>query len=300
MALPTLETPTYELTLPSADLKVKFRPFLVKEEKILLQAIESNENNQITQALKDIVNACTFGQLNGENMPTFDLEYVFLQIRAKSVGEVAKLKMLCPDDKKTYGEVEIDLTKVNVQVDDDHTNNIVIDEEKNIGIIMKYPTIDSVDTSKTLKGMRTEQLFDMIATCMHEIYEGDKVHNVKDYSKEELHKFLESVDGKTFEKINKFFESMPQLKHEFEIENPKTKVKSKIVLKGSTGFFRIALSHDSLENHYQTNFALVQHHKYSLTELENMLPWEREIYIQQLLSFLKEERERAKERAMKK
>ena len=237
MALPTLETPTYELTLPSADLKVKFRPFLVKEEKILLQAIESNENNQITQALKDIVNACTFGQLNGENMPTFDLEYVFLQIRAKSVGEVAKLKMLCPDDKKTYGEVEIDLTKVNVQVDDDHTNNIVIDEEKNIGIIMKYPTIDSVDTSKTLKGMRTEQLFDMIATCMHEIYEGDKVHNVKDYSKEELHKFLESVDGKTFEKINKFFESMPQLKHEFEIENPKTKVKSKIVLKGAQDFF---------------------------------------------------------------
>ena len=204
MALPTLETPTYELTLPSADLKVKFRPFLVKEEKILLQAIESNENNQITQALKDIVNACTFGQLNGENMPTFDLEYVFLQIRAKSVGEVAKLKMLCPDDKTTYGEVEIDLTKVNVQVDDDHTNNIVIDEEKNIGIIMKYPTIDSVDTSKTLKGMRTEQLFDMIATCMHEIYEGDKVHNVKDYSKDELHKFLESVDGKTFEKGKRF------------------------------------------------------------------------------------------------
>ena len=237
MALPTIETPTYELTLPSADIKVKFRPFLVKEEKILLQALESSENNQIVQALKDIVNACTFGQLNGENMPTFDLEYVFLQIRAKSVGEVAKLKMLCPDDKKTYGEVEIDLTKVNVQVDDDHTNNIVIDEEKNIGIIMKYPTIDSVDTSKTLKGMRTEQLFDMIATCMHEIYEGDKVHNVKDYSKEELHKFLEGVDGKTFEKINKFFESMPQLKHEFEIENPKTKVKSKIVLKGAQDFF---------------------------------------------------------------
>ena len=237
MALPILETPTYELTLPSADIKVKFRPFLVKEEKILLQALESNENNQIVQALKDIVNACTFGQLNGENMPTFDLEYVFLQIRAKSVGEVTKLKMLCPDDKKTYGEVEIDLTKVNVQVDDDHTNNIVIDKEKNIGIIMKYPTIDSVDTTKNVKGMKTEQLFDMIATCMHEIYEGDKVHNVNDYTKEELHKFLEGVSGKTFEKINKFFESMPQLKQEFEIENPKTKVKSKIVLKGAQDFF---------------------------------------------------------------
>ena len=237
MALPILETPTYELTLPSADLKVKFRPFLVKEEKILLQALESNENNQIVQALKDIVNACTFGQLNGENMPTFDLEYVFLQIRAKSVGEVAKLKMLCPDDKETYGEVEIDLSKVEVQVDDDHTNNILIDKEKNVGIIMKYPTVDSVDTSKNVQGLKTEQLFDMIATCMHEIYEGEKVHNVKDYSKEDLHKFLEGLDKQSFDKINRFFETMPQLKHEFELENPKTKVKNKIVLKGAQDFF---------------------------------------------------------------
>ena len=118
MALPILETPTYELTLPSIDTKVKYRPFLVKEEKILLQALESNENNQIVQALKDIVNSCTFGQLNGENMPTFDLEYVFLQIRAKSVGEIAKLKLLCPDDKETYGEIEIDLSKAEVQVDE--------------------------------------------------------------------------------------------------------------------------------------------------------------------------------------
>ena len=237
MALPTLDTPTFELTLPSADLKVKFRPFLVKEEKILLQALESNENNQIVNALKEIVKSCTFGQLDGENMPTFDLEYVFLQIRAKSVGEVAKLKMLCPDDKTTYGEVEIDLTKVNVQVDDDHTNNIVIDEEKNIGIIMKYPTIDSVDTSKNVQNMRTEQLFEMIASCMHEIYEGDKVHNVNDYSKEELNKFLEGLDKKSFDKINRFFETMPQLKHEFELENPKTKVKNKIVLRGAQDFF---------------------------------------------------------------
>jgi len=237
MALPILETPTYELTLPSVDVKVKYRPFLVKEEKILLQALESNENNQIVQALKDIVNSCTFGQLNGENMPTFDLEYVFLQIRAKSVGEIAKLKLLCPDDKETYGEVEIDLSKVEVQVDEGHTNNIVVDKEKNVGIIMKYPTVDSVDTSKNVKGLKTEQLFDMITTCMHEIYEGEKVHNVNDYSKEDLHKFLEGLDKQSFDKINKFFETMPQLKHEFELENPKTKVKNKIVLKGAQDFF---------------------------------------------------------------
>ena len=237
MALPVLETNTFELTLPSSDVKVKYRPFLVKEEKILLQALESNEPKQISQALKDIVKSCTFGQIDGENMPTFDLEYVFLQIRAKSVGEITKLKMLCPDDKKTYGEVEIDLTKVEVQVDESHTNNIVVDKDKNIGIIMKYPTIDSVDTSKNVRGMRTEQLFEMIASCMHEIYEGEKVHSVKDYSTEDLHKFLENCNGDVFKKINEFFETMPMLKHELELENPKTKVKNKIVLKGAQDFF---------------------------------------------------------------
>ena len=239
MALPILETQTFELTLPSADVKVKFRPFLVKEEKILLQALESNEPKQISQALKDIVKSCTFGQLDGENMPTFDLEYVFLQIRAKSVGEVTKLRMLCPDDKTTYGEAEIDLSKVEVQVEETHTNNIIVDKDKNIGIIMKYPTIDSVDTSKNVKGMRTEQLFEMIASCMHEIYEGDNVHSVKDYSTQELNTFLEGCSGDVFKKINEFFETMPMLKHEFELENPKTKVKNKIVLKGAQDFFAL-------------------------------------------------------------
>jgi len=237
MALPILETQTFELTLPSADVIVKFRPFLVKEEKILLQALESNEPKQISQSLKDIVKSCTFGQLDSENMPTFDLEYVFLQIRAKSVGEITKLRMLCPDDKTTYGEAEIDLSKVEVQVEETHTNNIIVDKDKNIGIIMKYPTIDSVDTSKNVKGMRTEQLFEMIASCMHEIYEGEKVHSVKDYSKEDLNKFLDGCSGEVFKNINLFFETMPMLKHEFELENPKTKVKNKIVLKGAQDFF---------------------------------------------------------------
>ena len=237
MTLPSIETPRYELTLPSTDKVIQFRPFLVKEEKILLVAMESNNNNEILNAIKEILTACTYEDIDVNTLPIFDIEYIFLQIRSKSVGEVSKVKLLCPDDNETYADVEIDLTKVNVQVDDDHTNNIVIDKEKNIGIIMKYPTIDSVDTTKNVKGMKTEQLFDMIATCMHEIYEGDKVHNVNDYTKEELHKFLEGVSGKTFEKINKFFESMPQLKHEFEIENPKTKVKSKITLSGLSDFF---------------------------------------------------------------
>ena len=237
MALPILETPSYELTLPSADIKVKYRPFLVKEEKILLQALEANDPKEIKTALKSIVHSCTFGQLDGSNMPTFDVEYVFLQIRAKSVGEIAKLKMLCPDDKKTYAEAEIDLTKVNVQVDDEHTNKIVIDEKRNLGMIMKYPTMDSVDPDIDVKKLKTKQLFDMIAGCVHEIFDGETVHSAKDYKTEELHVFLENLDRKSFDKINKFFDSMPVLKHELELENPKTKVKSKIVLRGAQDFF---------------------------------------------------------------
>jgi len=155
MALPVIETQSYELTLPSADVKVKFRPFLVKEEKVLLQALESQEQKQIVNALKDIVSACTFGTLNVDDLPTFDLEYVFLQIRAKSVGEIAKLKVLCPDDKETYADIEIDLSKVEVQVDDKHTNNIIIDEDKKIGMILKYPTLNSVDpTTDFSKGVK--------------------------------------------------------------------------------------------------------------------------------------------------
>ena len=130
MALTILETASYELTLPSTDVVVKYWPFIVKEEKILLQALESQNQKQIVQALKDIVSTCTFGQLNVDELPTFDLEYVFLQIRSKSVGEIAKLKVLCPDDKETYAEAEVDLTKVDVQVDDSHTNKVLIDEDK--------------------------------------------------------------------------------------------------------------------------------------------------------------------------
>jgi len=237
MALPVLETPTYELTLPSADVQVKFRPFLVKEEKILLQALESGENKEIVRVLKDIVNTCTFGQLDGGNMPTFDLEYVFLQIRAKSVGEIAKVNLLCPDDKKTYAPVEIDLTKVEVEVDDNHTNKIMIDEERNLGVIMKYPTIDSVEPDSKLGDLKTDKLFEMIAACIHEIFEGEKIHSAKDYSKEEMMKFLEGLDRQSFDKMNAFFETMPQLKHEVELVNPKTKVTSKLVLKGAQDFF---------------------------------------------------------------
>ena len=238
MALPVANTAKYELTLPSADVKVKFRPFLVKEEKVLLQALESQEQKEIINALKNIVSACTFGTLNVDELPTFDLEYVFLQIRAKSVGEVAKLKVLCPDDKTTYADVEVDLSKVDVQVDDKHTNNIVIDEDKKIGMILKYPTLNSVDpTTDFSKGVKTETLFEIIGNSIFQIYEGEKVYNASDYKKDELNKFIESLDSKSFTKVQEFYNTMPKLIHEIEVENPKTKVKSKVTLQGLTDFF---------------------------------------------------------------
>ena len=237
MALPVLETNTFELTLPSSDVKVKYRPFLVKEEKILLQAMESQEQKQIVQALKDIVSVCTYGQLNVDELPTFDLEYVFLQIRSKSVGEIAKLKILCPDTKKDYAEVELDLSKVDVQVDDEHNNKIMVDEDKKIGVLMKYPTLASVDPTKDYSKQNTKALFNVIGEGIYQIFEGDKVHMAKDYTKEELDKFVESLDSKSFKKIQRFYETMPKLMHEIEVENPKTKVKSKIILSGLSDFF---------------------------------------------------------------
>lgn len=238
MALPILETTTFELTLPSSDVKVKFRPFLVKEEKVLLQALESQQQKQIVQALRDIVSVCTFGQLNVDELPTFDLEYVFLQIRSKSVGEVAKLKVLCPDDKKTYTEIEVDLSTVDVHVDDKHSNKIMVDEDKKIGVLMKYPTINSVDPTKDYsKGADSKALFKVISDGVYQIFEGETVHMAKDYTSDELNKFIESISTKSFKKIQNFYETMPKLTHDVDVVNPKTKVKSKITLSGLSDFF---------------------------------------------------------------
>lgn len=238
MTLPSVETPRYELTLPSTDKVVQFRPFLVKEEKVLLVAMESNNNTEIINATKEILNACTYEKLEIEKLPIFDIEYIFLQIRAKSVGEVAKFKMLCPDDKSTYTDVEVDLTKVNVQVDDEHTNNIVIDENRKLGVVFNYPTLEMTKAGFNIDETDINTLFDIMTTSIDHIYEGEKVYPAKDSTKEELKTFLESLPQKTFEKIKTFFETMPQLRHTVEVENPKTKVKSTIDLKGIRDFFQ--------------------------------------------------------------
>ena len=236
MALPKLTTPTYELEIPSTDEKIKFRPFLVKEEKILMMAMESKASADITQAVKDIVKECTFNKVKIDDMPMFDVEYIFLQIRSKSVGEVSKLKLLCPDDGKTYADVELNLNEVKVQVGDDHTNKIELDN--GVGIIMKYPTIDSFRESG-IQNINAANMLEVIGTCILQIYEedGKKVFDPKDQTKKELTEFIEQLNTKQFKLVQKFFDTMPKLKHTIKVVNPKTKKESEISLVGLNDFF---------------------------------------------------------------
>lgn len=236
MALPIVEVPTYELTLPSQDLKVKYRPFLVKEEKVLLIAVETGDEKEIINAIVEIVQSCTFDKLNAKELPIFDLEYLFLQIRAKSVGEVSKFKILCPDDKKTYANAEIDLSKVEVQVDDNHTNKVLLDEKRKLGVVFTYPTIDSVSVGENIKA-DSKTLFNVLVNCIDHIYEGDKIYPAAESTKEELDQFVEDLTQEQFETFRHFFETMPKLKHDVEVENPNTKVKSKVTLQGIQDFF---------------------------------------------------------------
>ena len=236
MALPKLTTPTYELEIPSTDEKIKYRPFLVKEEKILMMAMESKSSADITQAVKDIVMECTFNKVDISNMPMFDVEYIFLQIRSKSVGEVSKLKILCQDDGKTYADVELDLNEVKVQVGEDHTNKIELDN--GMGIIMTYPTIDSFSETG-IRDINPSNMLDVISTCILQIYEkkGEKTYDPKDQTKKELTEFIEQLNTKQFKDVQKFFETMPKLKHEITVKNPKTKKENKVTLTGLNDFF---------------------------------------------------------------
>ena len=236
MALPKLTTPTYELEVPSTDEKIKYRPFLVKEEKILLIAMESGESADIVNAVKDIVSECTFNKLELKNMPMFDIEYIFLQVRAKSVGEISHLRLLCPDDKETYAEVDVDLSEVMVQVDKGHSPKIEITDE--MGIIMKYPTIDSF-TGTGITDVTADNMLDIITTCIDHIYDkkGEEKFDAKDQTKKELTEFIEQLNTAQFRDVQKFFDTMPKLKHVVTIENPKTKVKTDVALQGLNDFF---------------------------------------------------------------
>ena len=236
MALPKLNTPTYELEIPSTDEKVKYRPFLVKEEKILMMAMEADENKEIVNAVKEIVHSCTFEKLDIANLPMFDIEYIFLNIRAKSVGETSKLKVLCQDDGKTYADLELNLSEVKVQVGEDHTNKVELSDD--MGMIMTYPTLESF-INLGLTNITPKNMLEVIGSCILQIYEekGEKVYDPKDQTKKELTEFLESFTTQQFQDVQKFFDTMPKLKHEVEVTNPKTKKKNKIVLQGLSDFF---------------------------------------------------------------
>jgi hypothetical protein len=236
MALPKINTPTYELVIPSTDEKIEYRPFLVKEEKILLIAMESGKQKDIISAIKQIVTACTFGKLKIGRMPMFDVEYLFLNIRAKSVGEISELKLIAPDDKKTKVDVSVDLSTIQVQEEEGHTNKIELTDE--MGIYMQYPTVDTFGESG-ISDINASNMLEVITGCIAQIYDkkGEEVFEAKDQTKKELIEFVEQLNSKQFADVQSFFDTAPKLKHEITIKNPKTKVESKVVLSGLGDFF---------------------------------------------------------------
>ena len=235
MALPKLTTPEYTLVVPSTGEEIKYRPFLVKEEKILLIALESEDQNQINDAVLNIVSECTFGKISGTDTPVFDMELAFVRIRGKSVGEKVTLSLLCPDDEKTRVSYDLNLDDVDVQMTDDHTN--VVELTDNISLVMKYPTVKDSYSISDDEGSQTVKIFDMLKRCIVEIHDGEEIHNVIDVSKKELTEFFESMTQQQFELLQEFFNTMPKLRHAIEIKNPKTKKKNEILLEGLGDFF---------------------------------------------------------------
>ena len=238
MPLPKIATPTYELTLPSTGKTVQYRPFLVKEEKLLVIALESEDNKQITTAIKAVLRACVLTKgIKVENLPTFDIEYLFLNIRGKSVGEEIEVNVICPDDEKTQVPVTINLDEIKVDKSEGHSNKIKLDSS--IMMEMKYPSLDEFIKNNFDFNSKNamEQSFDLIASCIDKIYTEDEVWATADCTRKEIKDFLEQMNSSQFKEIEKFFETMPKLSHTVKVTNPKTKVESDIVLEGLASFF---------------------------------------------------------------
>jgi hypothetical protein len=238
MPLPKISTPTYELELPSSGQSIQYRPFLVKEEKVLVIALESEDTKQITTAIKTVIKNCikTRG-IKVENLPTFDIEYLFLNIRGKSVGEEIEVNLICPDDNETSSTVTVNLDDIQVVKNDDHTNQIKIDNE--IMMEMRYPSLDEfIKNNFDIAGTSDmDQSFELIASCIDKIYTADEVWSVADCTKKEIREFIESMNSSQFKGIESFFSTMPKLSHTVEVYNPNTKVKSEVVLEGLASFF---------------------------------------------------------------
>ena len=238
MPLPKISTPTYELELPSTGKTIKYRPFLVKEEKLLVLALESDDSKEITNAIKAVLKDCI--QTRGvkvETLPTFDIEYLFLNIRGKSVGEDIEVSVLCPDDGETYAEVQISIDEIEVVKDKEHNKQIKIDDK--LMMEMRYPSLDQfVKSNFSFNGdNQVDQSFDLIASCVDKIYSEEEAWTSDDFTKKEVTEFLEQMNSSQFKDIESFFTTMPKLRHEVEVLNPKTKKSSKVVLEGLASFF---------------------------------------------------------------
>ena len=238
MPLPKIATPTYELELPSTEKTVNYRPFLVKEEKLLVLALESEDTKQITTAIKAVLKSCVLTKgIKVEHLPTFDIEYLFLHIRGKSVGEEIEVNITCPDDEKTQVPITLDLDDIKVQKNDKHNNQIKLDD--NLMMELKYPSLDQFikNNFDFDEKNQMEQSFDLIGTCIDKIYNEEEVWATADCTKKEVKEFLESMNSSQFKDIENFFETMPKLSHTIKVTNPKTKVESEVVLEGLASFF---------------------------------------------------------------
>ena len=238
MPLPKIATPTYELELPSSEQKIKYRPFLVKEEKLLVIAMESEDTKQITTAIKTVIKNCIETKnIKVEALPTFDIEYLFLNIRGKSVGEEIEVNIICPDDEETTVALKINVDEIQVKKNEDHTNKIKLDAT--LMMEMKYPSLDQFikNNFDLSSGNSMDQSFELIASCVDKIYNEDEVWTSADVTKKEIVEFLDQMNSSQFKEIEKFFDTMPKLSHTIKVTNPKTEVESEVVLEGLSSFF---------------------------------------------------------------
>ena len=233
MALPKLDSPVYELEQPSTGEKIKYRPFLVKEQKTLMMAQESEDDKQVKEALAGLISNCTFSEIDPYKVPIFDIEFLFLRIRGKSVGETVDLSLLCPDDNKTRVNKSINLEEIGVNMKVGHTNEIEITDK--IKMIMRYPTLNDMEDIDDVTQLGS--VFPMILRCVHEIHDGEKIYNRVDMSEKDLEEFIDSLTGEQFEKVGEFFETMPKVQHSIEVTNPKTNKKGEVVIEGIQSFF---------------------------------------------------------------
>jgi hypothetical protein len=237
MPLPKISTPTYELELPSSGKKIKYRPFLVREEKILIIAMESEDDKQITNAVKEVISNCILTRgVKIEQLSTFDIEYLFLNIRGKSVGEEVEVLITCPDDGVTQVPVAINLDDIKVQTGENHNKDIKLDND--LILRMKYPSMEEfVKNNFSTEELNLDGTFDLISSCIEQVYSEEESWAASDCTKKELREFLEQLSSKQFKEIETFFETMPKLSHTIKVMNPNTKVESDIVLEGLNAFF---------------------------------------------------------------